>query len=132
MSRIEELLNQLKSVHATDAVAFPYADCRRVQQSDSRCSALISDLDVYISELAGYRSWAKRILAWPDEKIEAVHRRTKESFFDRFPAYSEIQAQITSTNVPDLYATLNRAEQTRAALGELLSLLQHERASSTR
>ncbi|HEV7767325.1 MAG TPA: hypothetical protein VGQ76_20150 [Thermoanaerobaculia bacterium] len=131
MSGIEELLQELKAIGAADTVAFPYEDCRKLQQIDERVSAVVPDLDVYLSELAGYRSWGKRILTWSDEKIEEVHRSVGQSFFDRFPIYGELSSHITPTSVPALHATLDRAERTRAALRELLSHLQRERATAT-
>lgn len=130
MSRIEEMLLRLKGIEAADVVAFPYEDCRKLQRIDERYVALVPDLDVYLSELAGYRSWGKRILSWPDEKIEEVHRRVGESFFDRFPMYGDLETRITSADVPDLHATLDRAERTRITLRDLLSDLQRERAAS--
>jgi hypothetical protein len=128
---IANLIADLDALHKLDTRAFPYADCRKLQQIGSSYSALIPDLDVYLSELAGYRGWGKRILKWPDDKIEEVHQRAGASFFDRFPAYAEQQAQITPTTVPDLYVTLDRANQTRAVLRELLAHLQREGTAST-
>lgn len=127
MSRIDEMLLRLKAIEAADVVAFPYEDCRKLQGIDERYAALVPDLDVYLSELAGYRSWGKRILSWPDEKVEDVHRRVSDTFFDRFPLYADLESRITSANAADLHATLDRAERTRITLRDLLSELQRER-----
>src|SRR5687768_6133923 len=106
MNEIEPLLVELKELDRADAGPFPYDDCRKLQTIDRKYASLIPDLDFYLSEHAGYRSWGRNILKWPDEKIEEVLGRIDESFFDRFPIYAALESQITSSTVPDLHARM--------------------------
>jgi len=129
MSEIERLLTALQCVQESDAGAFPYADCRKLQAAGSRYSALIPDLDGYLSEIAGYGSWGKRILTWPDDEIEHVLHRVSASFFDRFPMYDGLRPQITAKSVPHLHAAIERGDRVRSILEDLLGRLRTERAT---
>jgi hypothetical protein len=130
VSSIAELLTELSAIDSVDATRFPYADCKRLQNSDKRYAELVPDLDVYLADLAGHRSWGKRILRWSDAKIEEVLREVDKSFFGRLPIYARLESQITPTNTPDLFARLERSDRTRALLSELLTRLKNERAAS--
>ena len=56
MNETDELFANLSKLIASDVGPFPYADCRKLQ-GDDKYPALIPDLDTYLSEMAGYRSW---------------------------------------------------------------------------
>ncbi|HYC61114.1 MAG TPA: hypothetical protein VEK79_16255 [Thermoanaerobaculia bacterium] len=130
MSEIERLLSELKTVQTSDAVAFPYADCRKLQAVDGRYAALIPDLDAYLSEIAGYGNWGRRLLTWPDDKIVHVLHRITASFFDRYPMYADLRSQITPENVPSLHAAIERGDQVRKIVAELLRHLRMERTAT--
>jgi hypothetical protein len=124
-----ELLEELKTITESDVAPFPYEGCRKLQQFAPEISGeIIPDLDVYLSELAGYRSWGKRILGWPDEKIENVQRRLQQSFLDRYPAYARLEAQIAAAD--DVRRKLEIAEQTRSVLSKLLAKVRAERVAA--
>jgi hypothetical protein len=72
---VNELLAELRRIDSADAGAFPYDDCRYLQRISVVDPSLSPDLDAYFSEIAGYRSWGKRIATWPDEKILDVEQR---------------------------------------------------------
>jgi hypothetical protein len=130
MSRTDELLSELRRIDAADGGAFPYEECRMLQRISGADASLIPDLDVYLSEIAGYRTWGKRIASWPDEKIADVEWRITLSFFDRFPAHSELRDSIESGDVPQLRSAIARADETRAVLRELLHELRADRAGA--
>jgi hypothetical protein len=130
MSEIERFLAEFEIVQESDAGAFPYADCRKLRAGDRRYSALIPDLDVYLSEVAGYGSWGKRILTWPHEKIEDVLHRISMSFFDRFPIYADLRSQITPESVPGLHAAIERGDRVRSILQDLLGRVRMGRGTT--
>ncbi|HEX9983552.1 MAG TPA: hypothetical protein VGF69_09820 [Thermoanaerobaculia bacterium] len=130
MSRIDELLSELKGIDAADAGTFPYEDCRKLQRGNGADASLIPDLDMYLSEVAGYRSWGKRIVSWPDDKIDGVEGRLAASFFDRFPAHELLREVIESDEVPNVRSAIERADQTRAVLRDLLREMKLKRAGA--
>lgn len=130
MSRIEELLSELKRIDAADRGTFPYDDCRKLQRISGADASLIPDVDTYLSEIAGYRSWGKRVAGWPDEKINEVEQRIDASFFDRFPAHVSVREVIESDAVGSLRSALARADRTRAVLRDLLREMKVNRAGA--
>ena len=126
MSEIHELLQELAALNASDVGPFPYAGCREMQAADAATFAtIIPDLDSYLSELAGYRSWGKRILTWADEKIEDVERRLHTSFFDRYPRYANAKLPA------DVSHALEIADRSRMLLAEILRRLRVERITAS-
>jgi len=100
-AKLKTCLAQLEALSVSGAEPFPYEECRRLRAAVcERRDGLVPDLDRYLSEPAGYRSWGNRILAWPDEKIAAVENRLSRSFFDRCPAYAEFEPVLEMTDAP--------------------------------
>lgn len=130
MSKIEGLLSELKSIDAADRGAFPYDDCRKLQRISGADASLIPDLGTYLSEMAGYRSWGKRIAGWPDEKIDEVEQRIDASFFDRFPAHESVREAIESDAMESLRDAIVRADRTRIVLRDLLREMKVNRAGA--
>ena len=78
VSKTDDLLHELETLTESDIRQFPYQGCRRLQAAVcERHDGLIPDLDSYLSEFAGYRSWGKRILQWSDARIETVEKRLR-------------------------------------------------------
>lgn len=125
-NRIQALLKQLTVLDAADGGAFPYADCRRLVERSDRYVSLIADLDVYIAELAAYRRWTGEVQDWPEAKVEEVRRRLRSPFFERFPHYAAVRAEMTAADVPALRWALDVAEGTRLILLELLADLRRK------
>jgi hypothetical protein len=125
MNEINSFLEKLDALKTADAGAFPYDGCRQMQAADETTYAtLIPDLDSYLSEITGYRSWGKRLTRWPDEKIDHVEHRLQQSFADRYPQYAMAKFPNDVRNALDL------ADRTRAILGEILRRLRAERVAS--
>jgi|SRR5688572_24497146 len=128
MGELDDLLRQLDALEKSDKGPFPYKGCRWLRtavQGDHH--DLIPCLDIYLSDVAGYRSWGKKILRWPDEKIADVEKRLGQSFFERFPVYGDLQSVIESPEASDVSEALDNANQTRAVLLRLLSLIRSSR-----
>ena len=131
MTKIDVLLRELDALTKSSVGPFPYAGCRRLKAAvRTRHEALIPDLDSYLSELAGYRTWGKRILQWPDEKFKAVEARLQDSFFDRFPAYDKLKPVLASSDAADVDIALQNADRTRTIWAELLSAIRKDRAGA--
>src|SRR6476659_1441852 len=109
MSRLDELVSELRRIDSADRDAFPYDDCRNLQRISGADASLIADLDTYLSEITGYRSWSKQIASWPEQKVEDVERRITSSFFDRIPVHSALRDIIDSGEVPNLRSAITRA-----------------------
>jgi hypothetical protein len=125
MSDMKSLLEQLATLTTEDVGPFPYDGCREMKNFDATTyAALIPDLDRYLSEIAGYRSWGKRLMTWPDEKIDEVERRIRQSFTDRHPEYA--RAKFPS----DVQNALDVADRTRSVLSEIFRRLRAERVAS--
>jgi hypothetical protein len=131
MNRIDDLMNQLAELRESDAGPFPYPGCRRLTAAaGGRCEGLISDLDFYLNEFAGYRSWGRKILSWSDDKLVAVEKRLGESFFERFSAYFELKPLIAATEAADVRHALHVADRTREVLQQLLPIVRGNRSGS--
>jgi hypothetical protein len=125
---IDDLLSQFDALRKRDAGPFPYEGCRWLQAAArERHDGLIPDLDVYLSEVAGYRSWGKKILKWSDEKIAAVEQRLGQSFFERFPNHAALQPLVTSPKASDVRRALHNVDQTREVLIQLLTAIRRTR-----
>lgn len=125
MSEIEDLLLELDQLDDRDRRPFPYDGCRKVKTQDRQgvLKDLIPDLDMYFSEIAGYRNSGKRILGWPQEKLEEAQRRLTRTLFDRHPMYISLQ-NLHREEAPDLYDHMHETERARVVLLRLIETLQ--------
>lgn len=131
MSNIDDLISQLDTLSKSSSVPFPYDGCRRLRAlAQNRHEALIPDLDTYLSEFAGYRSWGKAIVQWSDQQLEAVEKRLHQSFFDRFPNYVELKSFLKSDEASDVSDALRNTDRTRTVLLELLAAIRTSRGES--
>lgn len=129
MNEIEDLLLELDHLDRGDRGPFPYDGCRKVKALDREgvFENLIPDLDLYFSEVAGYRSSGKRILRWPDEKLQEAHRRLSRTLFDHYPMYNSLRS-LRREEAPDLYDHIHGTERARVALLRLIEALQPTRS----
>ncbi len=125
MSESEDLLSELDQLDRRDRGPFPYDDCRTVKAKDTEgvFAHLIPDLDVYFSEIAGYRSSGKRILGWSEEKLDEARRRLTRTFFERYPMYIALR-DLRRDDAPDLYDRMHETERARVVLLRLIETLQ--------
>ena len=121
---IEELLPLYEEARREP---FPYDGCRKLlREGSGRYEGLIPDLDMYLSDIAGYCSSGSRILRWQGAKIKEAEERLKQSFFERHPQYQPLESLITETDTPDLYTCLAVHEAVRKKLLKVLSRLPVE------
>ena len=129
----EELLAELAWLAARDRDdPFPYEGCRRLRGlTDGRSASLAPDLACYLAEIAGYRSWGRKILKWPGDRIDHVDGRLQQSFFDRHPEHLELKPLIDDAWVPDVREALETADRTRTRLRELFSRIRADRRETS-
>jgi len=107
---------------------FPYEDCRRVmEEAGMKGAALIPDLDLYLSDLASYASWGKKILDWSRESILEARVKMEKSFFELHPKYLPLASLITEMKTPDLAFQMALYEKLRIEILNLLSQLLSEK-----
>jgi uncharacterized protein YecE (DUF72 family) len=125
MSEVEDLLLELERLDRRDRGPFPYEGCRRAKAQDREgvFENLIPDLDLYFSDIAGYRSSGKRILRWSEEKLDEARQRLARTFFDRHPIYVSLQS-LRREDAPDLFERMHETERARVVLLRLIEALQ--------
>jgi hypothetical protein len=124
MSELHQMIDELIRLNAADNGPFPYEGCRKLLAADDEgvYRALIPDLDSYFSEIAGYRSSAKRMPRWPRDKVLGARSRVERSLQDRYPQYEKLN-ELRRQDAPDLYERLAQSERARTTLLRFLDLL---------
>ena len=106
---------------------FPYADSRKLLREETvQYEGLIPDLDMYFYNIASHCGGVKRIFKWPKSQALKAMENLSCSFFEKHPQYKALQAMITLTNTPDLFAKFELYERARALLLELLVNIQKD------
>jgi hypothetical protein len=124
---VDELRDELLHLYEEAHHPFPYAGCRKLlRETGKRYEGLIPDLDLYFSDIASYCGGVKRVLQWPQEKIQEARRKLSPSFWDRYPEYQPLEQMVTQQSTPDLYADMALYERMRLCLLDLLSRLLKE------
>lgn len=120
--KIDKRIAQILTLYQESHTQFPYDDCRRIfKKAGQVYEHLISDLDLYFSDIAGYASWGNKSLRWSEKKLEEVKESLAKSFFQQHPEYNLIEPLITESGTPDLYSQLMRYEKMRSLILELIS-----------
>ena len=120
---IKEKLEILQSLYKTDLLnPFPYDDCRKLLEENSdEFEDLISCLDSYFSDIAGFCSWGKRVLFWTSENIEETKFQLQNSFFRQFPKFNLLKSSINEENTPKLFSQLLIHDLMRLTLLDILN-----------
>lgn len=124
---LEETLIELQRILKEDlSKPFPYDDCRRVLAKAGVTGAdLISYLDLYFGDIAGYCSWGKNLLRMSKDDLNGARALLARSFFEKHPEYLPLTALINETDTPTLFAELGLYDKVRlqllAVIAELLS-----------
>jgi hypothetical protein len=102
---------------------FPYKDCRWLIDTLQipPDSFIIPDLDVYLSDIEGYSSWASRLVQRPRPELESARAYLSKNCFQRYPSLEIIRGHIDEEHTPELHRYLKVAETLRVALVELLT-----------
>lgn len=122
------LLTQLAELTELDREPFPYEDCCWLaREFDVDLTAFIPDLNAWLYKLAGYCTCGKRLLTWPEERVQEACGALQHSFLAEYPQYAWLALHLSETNTPDLYEQLATAEQKRLLLRALFHLLLREK-----
>jgi hypothetical protein len=111
-----------------DRSPFPYEGCRWLRREfDGELENLIPDLDMWLSDIAGFSGQGKRLLNLPEEKVSHARGIMSLSFFEKHPEYAWLERHITESDTPDLYEKINLYERMRRMLVALFDLMLRER-----
>jgi len=131
MKNIEEKLKILRKLYRSDLLnPFPYSDCRKILTEKDE--DFIPCLDIYFSDIAGYCSWGKQILSWSNEKTIETKNNLQKSFFQKFPAFSEVSLKISDKETPQLYNQILIYDLMRLTLVDILSEIEAERVAQSK
>src|SRR3954464_6422649 len=124
-ARAQEMATAILNLYEEEGLSpFPYEDCRVLLDGlAGHYEGFIPDLDVWCSSIAGYSSWGKRIVRWPEQKLLDARGLMSTGFFEEHPEYATLERHITSGNTPDLYNELRLYEGLRVRLLELFDYL---------
>jgi hypothetical protein len=96
---------------------FPLDDVKKLRQVDSsKLDLFHAQLELYLSDIAGYAEGADRLFRRPTQELEKAKRRLSQSFFDTHPALRVYESHITEDWTPALYGELVTAERLRKNL----------------
>jgi hypothetical protein len=111
-----------------DCSPFPYEGCRWLRREfDGELENLIPDLDMWLSDVAGFSSRGKRLLKLPEEQVSHARGIMSLSFSEKRPEYAWLERHITESNTPDLYEKINLYERMRTMLIALFDLMWREK-----
>lgn len=111
-----------------DRSPFPYEGCRWLRREFAgELENLISDLDMWLSAIAGFSSGGQRLLNLPEDKVLSARGIMSLSFFDKHPEYAWLERHITESDTPDLYEKINLYEGMRRTLVALFDLMLREK-----
>jgi hypothetical protein len=128
IAELDALLRQLEALEKSGTKPFPYKGCRWLRAAvRGEYHDLVPCLDLYLGDVAGYRSWGRKILRWSDEKITEVDKQLDQSFFERFQAYAALQSAIDAPEATDVREALRNADESRVVLRQLLSVVRRTR-----
>jgi hypothetical protein len=107
---------------------FPLDDLKKLRKVDSSNIDLFhGQLELYLSDIAGYAEGADRLFRRPAHELAKARRRLSKSFFEKHPALRVYEGHITKKWTPALYGELLTADRLRK---DLLVLLDHITESS--
>ncbi len=111
-----------------DRSPFPYEGCRWLRgEFDGEFENLIPDLDMWLSDIAGFSSQGLRLLNLSEEKVSHARGIMSLSFFEKHPEYAWLERHIIFSDAPDLYEKINLYERMRAMLVALFDLMLREK-----
>ncbi len=106
---------------------FPYKDCYALQKrKDIPTSDFIPELDYYFGNIAGYSSWASRLIDKSIEERQKAKKILEKNFYEYFPDLARLENMITKDQTPKLFELMQQTEIARLALLELLGSFDNE------
>lgn len=123
VNRNPELAQELERLYEREFVhKFPYQDCDKLQKLHPRIAhALVPDLDMYFSFIAGYGSSATTLHQRPKVELRAALPKLKRSFYEACPKYNRLAKFISDSETPTLFHDLEVSDRLRLGLATLIA-----------
>jgi hypothetical protein len=108
--------------------AFPGAEIRKICPAgpDTNEKDLYVAADLYLADIAGYTSSARKIRKLPLETLLKIRERLSKPFYERYEGMDRFRTLITPETTPRLYAYLEAAEMNREDLIKLIDTIREE------
>jgi hypothetical protein len=118
-----ELAQNLERLYEREFIRkFPHQDCFKLQKLHPRIAhALVPDLDMYFSFIAGYASSATRLEQRPRTELRAALPKLKRSFYEECPRYKRLAKYISGRDTPALFHDLEVSDRLRLGLATLIT-----------
>lgn len=130
MTAIKDLENEICNRLLGDAWGrFPSGDIRKICPNETM--ELHTVLDLYLAEIAGYTVNVRQVRRKSKEQLLDMHKRLSRSFFERYQAFECYQRLIDQDSTPNLYRSLDLAEQNRRSLLRLVELAMQATAEAS-
>jgi hypothetical protein len=122
-SRDSKLAQELERLYEREFLhKFPYQDCYKLQKLHPRVArALVPDLDLYFSFIAGYGSSATTLHRRSKVELRAALPKLKRSFYEACPKYNRLAKYITDSETPTLFHDLEVSDRLRFGLATLIA-----------
>lgn len=128
LETLNSLVDELGLLYKQDLGPFPYDDIAALAKIiKKRLSGFTADLAYYYATLAGWCTWKRKILDWPEDKVRSTRDFLVHGFYEQYPQYLPLQAKITADDTPALYADMILHEKMRHTLLTLLEGLSRQR-----
>jgi hypothetical protein len=126
---IEMKLEEIREWQLEAQGPFPYADCRFLSQGNEQIMRdFIPDLDFWMSKIAGYASWGRRLMKRSTSELKQILDAICLRLIEEHPKYSTIVlAGLNSKDTPDLAEDLDDYEKMRSALFEAIKEMLRDR-----
>jgi hypothetical protein len=83
--------------------------------------AIVPDLDMYFSFIAGYSSSATRLRHRPTAELRAALPKLKRSFYEACPKYNRLAKYISDSQTPALFHDLEVSDRLRLGLATVIA-----------
>lgn len=122
---VTELARELIELYNRDLCnPFPYDGCRKlVRQFGQAYEELGPDFATFSADIASHCGGARKLLAWPEERLLKSQEYFQETFFEKHPKYKPLESWITEAHTRDLYTNIVSHEHARTRLLLLLARL---------
>jgi hypothetical protein len=112
------------SLHIRDE-RFPHDDCVDIcMAAGFPAIELITELDLYLADIAGYASWGYGLLHWPLKKLQEARKRLEPSVFDIYPFLGAVRHDPGASRYRALHRELTQHENIRLKLLQILNTLE--------
>jgi len=124
---IEAKLEEIRELSAEAVAPFPYADCRLVTQgAEETITDLITDLDLWMSKIAGYGSRGRRLMRLSRAELRQIRDAVSLSFIEEHPQYVKLTLWLSQEGTPALSEDLDNYERIRLALSAVIDEMLKE------